>query len=431
MLDGSRETLRWLWNHVKRSSPAMKVVYVVLFGLLFTVAVIYIPLFSNLSDFFNRAHPFAQSFVLVFLFSGIIFSVLFSYERGQRVEQLKEKSDRLEKEVQEMTVKLNAAQQATRESEARWNALVEVESRQNIWKRPCPQAAPQFFPIGQRGSRTRFLSMINLKGGVGKTTVTANLAACLAADENPLRVLLVDLDFQGNLSDHSVDPQLVRLQGLNANTVVRLLDPEFDGSHLSRIFTPMLQVPGAKVVLATDELENVDFRLQAEYFVQPDREVRFHFRKHLHCPTVFHEFDLVIFDCPPRLTTSAVNALTCSDYVLIPTKLDQDSINSVPRTIKWLDQLAVVTSAQLVGVLANDVALWSGSLTRADQNSYNYLCDVVAQWRAGNRGFVLQSTIKSDSKIPPSTRGLVACATAANREMFKGFVSELRQRINL
>jgi len=442
MIDGARETLRWLKNLISHASPVMKALYILLFGVLFAIAVIFIPFFNNLSEYFSKAHPMAQSFLLVFLFAGIIASVLFSYERGHRVDQLKDETSRLSREVKDLTDKLNAekmesaeklkaAQTVNEQLESRWNALADVEARQNIWQRPWLPTAPPFIPTHERGTRTRFLSMLNLKGGVGKTTLTANLAACSALMEDPLRVLILDLDFQGSLSDHTVDPQLARLQSANDNTVLRLLDADFDGNHLNRLMTPMFHVPGVKVVLATDELESTDFRLQAEYFVREDREVRFLLRERLHCQAIFHQFDLVIFDCPPRLTTSAVNALACSDFVLIPTKLDQDSINSVPRTIRWLDRLAGVVPAQLLGIVANDVSLWEGSLTKSDQNSYNYLRAVVAQSRAGNPEFVFQATIKSDSKIPPAVRGVVSSVNPKQRPIFAEFVRELRRRIDL
>jgi cellulose biosynthesis protein BcsQ len=105
--------------------------------------------------------------------------------------------------------------------------------------------------------------------------------------------------------------------------------------------------------------------------VDSRQEVRFRFRGHLHQPEVFKEFDLVIFDCPPRPTTSTVNVLTCSGYVLIPTKLDLGSINAVPRTIRWLSTLKGISHAQLVGVVANHVRYHAGKLTAADLNNYN------------------------------------------------------------
>ena len=380
---------------------------------------------------FGQAHPLVQSFFLVLLFSAAVASVLYAYERGGRVDQLKGENDRLAKELAEAGKNLASAQLANKDAESRWDALVDVESRQDLWKRPWPASVPAFVPMSQRGTKTRFLSVLNLKGGVGKTTLTANLAACLAFANQPLRVLLVDLDFQSNLSDHTVDPLLIDLQAKkNGHSVVRLLNPETTTAQLDQILTPMLQVPNVKVILATEQLQNEDYRLQAEFFVKPDREVRFLFRAHLHCPAVFHQFDLVIFDCPPRLTTSVVNALVCSDFLLIPTKLDQDSINSVPRTISWLDNLPAVT-AQLVGVVANDVSLRTGELTKRDQNSYNYLSAVVAQARAGNQGFMFKSTVKGDTSIPPTKRGLVASVEEENRAFFMEFVNEFRQRTNL
>ena len=430
MIDGATETLRWVKNRITHASAFMKIVYVLLLGLVFIVAVIFIPFFKEVSEHFSHAHPFVQSFFLVFLFAGTIASVLFSYERSRRVEQLKEENARLDLELKELAKNLKAAQVANKEAESRWDALVEVESRQEIWKRPCMPSNPAFVPMEQRGTKTRFISMLNLKGGVGKTTITACLAACLALMDKPLRVLVVDLDFQGSLTDHTVDPQLKELQKCNGNSTERLLDPEFETASLNQLFTPMFRVPSVKVVIATDKLHSVDSRLQAEFFVKPDREVRFLFLSKMHCQPFFHQFDLVIFDCPPRLTTSVVNALICSDFVLIPTKLDQDSINSVPRSIIWLDALAGV-SAQLIGVVANDVSLWRGRLTQGDQNSYDYLCSVVAQLRAGNRGYVFESTIKSDTGIPPSVQGLVASVEEGNRAFFQEFVRELRRRINL
>jgi chromosome partitioning protein len=253
----------------------------------------------------------------------------------------------------------------------------------------------------------------------------------MALGDRPLRVLLVDVDFQGTLSDVCADPQLVELQLKNGSTVVRLLGAGGSNGDLASLMTPMSQVPGAKVILANDELEAEDYRLQAEYFVNKDREVRYLFRNLLHRESVYNQFDLVLFDCPPRLTTSAVNALACSDYVLIPTKLDPGSINAVPRTLRWLDELAGVVPAQLLGVVVNQATHRVGKLTRADQNSYTYLCAVVAQCKAGNNGFVFQATVKSDAKIVPTDRGLVASIEKENRELFIPLVTELRERIQI
>src|SRR5262249_17390943 len=70
-----------------------------------------------------------------------------------------------------------------------------------IWTQRTMAGTPRFVPLDER--RTPIVSVLNLKGGVGKTTVTAYLARALAA--SGYRILLVDLDLQGSLSSLFID----------------------------------------------------------------------------------------------------------------------------------------------------------------------------------------------------------------------------------
>jgi cellulose biosynthesis protein BcsQ len=271
--------------------------------------------------------------------------------------------------------------------------------------------------------------MLNLKGGVGKTTLTANVAAILALDHGT-RVLLVDIDFQGTLSDAAVDKQFIQLQVSNRNTVDRLLAPANGDGQVMQLTVPMNAVPGARVILADDRLEAEDYSLQARFFVDPEEEVRFFFRGHFHRPSIFGQFDLVLFDCPPRLTTSTVNALACSDVVIIPTKLDPGSVNAVPRTIDWLISLSGVVPARLVGVMANQAAVRAGALTKADRNSYTYLQSVVAQ-RCPGQDVVFKAVVPASPKAVSAARGLVASVKDEGREIYRPLVNELKTRLQL
>jgi len=66
-------------------------------------------------------------------------------------------------------------------------------------------------------------------------------------------------------------------------------------------------------------------------------------------------YDVVLIDCPPRLTTGCVNALAASDYVLIPVLLEKTSTEAVPRTLSWLKrfQAQVCTELNVLGVVGN------------------------------------------------------------------------------
>jgi len=193
---------------------------------------------------------------------------------------------------------------------------------------------------------------------------------------------------------------------------------------------PMNDVPAARVILADDRLEAEDYRQQARFFVDPTAEVRFFFRHHLHQKAVFDQFDLVVFDCPPRLTTSTINALACSDAVIVPTKLDPGSVNAVPRTIDWLLSLTGVVPARLAGVVACQAAVRAGALTRADQNSYTYLTSVVGQ-RCPGQDVVFRAVVPASPKAVSATQGLVAAVTDAGRDVYRPVVDELKTRLSL
>jgi signal recognition particle GTPase len=71
-----------------------------------------------------------------------------------------------------------------------------IETCDNHWLRPVPGDKPAF--VSRSDRKTRFVSFLNLKGGVGKTTIAASVGYCLAAKEK--RILMVDMDFQYTLS---------------------------------------------------------------------------------------------------------------------------------------------------------------------------------------------------------------------------------------
>jgi cellulose biosynthesis protein BcsQ len=388
-------------------------------GVLFA-GVRYLPGVSIFTAYYREAGPEAQGVILSFVLVVCLASVLYAYDRVARAETIKKELKQVRTDAEKYRREAVAVQE-------RWDRLLEVESREQLWQRPCKAVVPPFVSPGHR--TTRFLTMLNLKGGVGKTTLTANLAAGLALDHGK-RVLLVDIDFQGTLGDAAVDRQFTQLQIKNRHTVNRLLAVPAEDGLVPLLAVPMNAVPAARVILADDRLEAEDYSLQARFFVDPTAEVRFFFRHHFHQRAVFDQFDLVVFDCPPRLTTSTVNALACSDAVVIPTKLDPGSVNAVPRTIDWLLSLTGVVPARLAGVVACHAAVRGGSLTKADQNSYTYLRDVVGQ-RCPGQDVVFRAVVPGTPKAVSAAQGLVAGAADAGREVYRPVVDELKTRLSL
>lgn len=146
----------------------------------------------------------------------------------------------------------------------------------------------------------RVISVMNQKGGVGKTTTSVNVAAGLARSGK--KVLLVDLDPQGHSSLHL---------GIEATPAVPTVYDVFSQTktlgEVRHLVSENLFVAPSNVDLAATEVELVD---------SPLREVML--RNTLERLTSAEPFDYVILDCPPSLGVLTVNALTAAHEVFIP-----------------------------------------------------------------------------------------------------------------
>jgi chromosome partitioning protein len=165
----------------------------------------------------------------------------------------------------------------------------------------------------------RIIAIANQKGGVGKTTTAVNLAAALAA--TPRRVLLVDLDPQGNATMASgVDKREVE-----ASTCEVLLG----------------ECPGAAAIVKSPEgydlmpgnidLTAAEIRLMDE----PAREQRL---KTALAP-LRGNYDYVLIDCPPSLSLLTLNALAAADGVIVPMQCEYFALEGLSSLVDTIEAL--------------------------------------------------------------------------------------------
>jgi len=161
----------------------------------------------------------------------------------------------------------------------------------------------------------RIVAVVNQKGGVGKTTTTVNLAACLG--ELGQRVLVVDSDPQSNATTGlGIDKRT-----LGATLYEVLLDQA--AASETRLATAST---GVDILPATVELTGADLELVDA----PRREYRL--RDALR--TVRDEYDLVLIDCPPSLGLLTLNALVAADGVLIPIQCEFYALEGYSQLLK-------------------------------------------------------------------------------------------------
>ncbi len=147
---------------------------------------------------------------------------------------------------------------------------------------------------------TTVIAVANQKGGVGKTTTTANLGASLAELGN--RVLLIDLDPQGNLTAAVGADRRVK-----ATVAQALLDREFGLPVIAVDMMASVSVVPASIDLAVAE-DALGTKLGRELRLR-DQILR-----------VADDFDFVLIDTPPSLGVLTINALVAATRVIVPTE---------------------------------------------------------------------------------------------------------------
>jgi cellulose biosynthesis protein BcsQ len=242
---------------------------------------------------------------------------------------------------------------AYKQASAQLEAINQTDGK--VWLKPVNGTNPPFVPLSAR--KTAIISLANLKGGVGKTTLTANLGAAFASEG--LRVLLIDLDHQSTLSTRSLGSQELDEVIRTKRFIHSVFTEDADLTALNRCVTRVQRPTGdgsLYVAPVHEDFADIENRLMTRWSsgVAP-HDVRYLLRRALHSTSLRQHYDVILIDCPPRLTTGSINALAASDYVLIPVLLEEDSAAAVPRMIAWLKRFQSASCADLniLGVVGN------------------------------------------------------------------------------
>jgi chromosome partitioning protein len=257
-------------------------------------------------------------------------------------------------EVDELRAELAEARDQLQADQRRIRRAVEKDGV--TWTEKVLAPAPEFKPLDGAGRRTPVISVLNLKGGVGKTTATANLGAALA--RLGWRVLFVDLDLQGSLTGlfltDTAQQQLHQQQRLLGDFLEASFDAEFP--NILDYATLVLPGTGSKLVPTADVMAYAETNLTVRWFLRESRrDPRFLLRRELHLKRVSSQFDVVLLDCPPFINISCVNALAASDYVLVPVLPSKQATDRVTILLDRLKEFHdhLNTDLKVMGFFAN------------------------------------------------------------------------------
>ncbi len=168
-------------------------------------------------------------------------------------------------------------------------------------------------------SKTKVISVVNQKGGVGKTTTAVNLSTALAAINK--KVLLIDLDPQGNLST-----------GLGVKSEDRKINV-YDLIMVENISmeraTLKTKIPFLDIVPSGKNLSGIEFELSDDN--NRNKKLYNKIKK------IERNYDFIIIDCPPSLGVLTINSLVASELILVPLQCEFYALEGLAQLLKTVE----------------------------------------------------------------------------------------------
>lgn len=304
----------------------------------------------------------------------------------------------------------------------------------------------------QGEKKVAVISVVNYKGGVGKTSIVANLAVGLATKGH--RVLVVDLDPQASLTFSFISVEQWGAQYKENHTIKKWYDSCLNGSKMpfetlfieNLAVNQYLKTPITLISSHTDlfkvEIELAQRCLGVTRRKQIRNKMAILYLLDQEIEKLKEQFDMILIDCQPSFGIITQSALVTSDYYLVPTRLDYLSslggltlkghVEELAREMnKNIDDFGLTyhhLHPQLMGTVATMVQT-SGDDLIAMNKQYEREIQEQALKYFNTRIRFNQSVMGQNSKIPTILRSKSGPMEKKLAEEFESLLQEVMQRM--
>jgi cellulose biosynthesis protein BcsQ len=298
-----------------------------------------------------------------------------------------------------------------------------IPEEKTIWEARAPSQ-----PTFPKSSGIPIITIANMKGGVGKTTIAANLALYFR-DQIKKPVLLIDFDYQGSLSQSIRGEAGYTDLDLTADILISSPSPSPDPILFAREMRRDLE--NIFIYTANYPFATIENNLMADWMQSGNGELMYRLCNLLRQPSFQDKFGAILIDCPPRLTTGSINGLCASTHLLVPTTLDDMSAQAAQYFLTQVDRMGqtVFPKLKVIGIVPS-IVYGSGDTLIGEKRTHDRLKEYgKSVWKRDD--FVLSSgSIPRTADISNyAGNGVAYVRKAKARQIFERLGKEVEKRL--
>ena len=279
------------------------------------------------------------------------------------------------------------------------------------------------------------ISLINMKGGVGKSTLAVNLAWQFAAYRKwAKRVLVVDLDPQFNASQYLIGAH--KYQEILQNEIPTIWNVFEQLTHTPGRPKPTPLEPSAVLYNVVSyrtsggKIDLIPSRLELAYSLRNPGQKESLLTKLI--SEIESQYDLILFDCPPTESILTIAAYLTSDYLLVPVKPEYLSSIGLPLLVRSMDEFKRSPYGKhdlaLAGIVFNATSGYSPEEEKAKRE--------VKSMAEANGWYIFEAEVGYSRSYPKGAREgkpifSTSYARTSQARKFHAFAEEFAQRIEL